>query len=91
MINNVGGHAHMRVHAQRMETCMQLGPCDTPQFLSQMKSDFYETWYEHEVCIKDETKKNWKGYAHVCKRNVHKCACTFLYFASDFKHCINLG
>ena len=61
------------MHAQRMETCMQLGQCDTPQFLSQINSDFHKTWYKHEVDIKDAPKK-LKGYVHACEQNAHECA-----------------
>ena len=45
MINNVHLCARERVHAQRVKTCMQLGQWDTTQFLSQMNSDFDDTWY----------------------------------------------
>ena len=55
--NNVGGHVHGCMHAQPMEMCMQLEQCDTPQFLSQMNADFHQTWYKHEVDIKDVPKK----------------------------------
>ena len=60
LINNVCERARARVHAQRAKTCMQLGQFDTPQFLSQMTSDFHKTWYDHEGGIKDAPNEIWE-------------------------------
>ena len=76
LINNVGGLAHARMHAHRMETCMQLGQCDTSQFLSQIDSDFHKTLNEHGVGIKDAPKKIGSDmcmYASAMRMNVHAC------------------
>ena len=78
LINNDCGHARACVHTQRVKTCMQLGQFDTPQFISQMTSDFHETWYDHEGGIKDAPNKIWKQYVHARARNVRKRAHTFL-------------
>ena len=53
LINNVPAFARARVHAQRVKMCMQLGHWDPPQFISQMNTDFDETWYDLLEGIKD--------------------------------------
>ena len=68
----------MRVHAQRVKTCTQLGQFDTPQFLSQMTSDFHKTWYDHEGGIKNAPNKIWEQYVHAHAHNVRKCVRTIL-------------
>ena len=70
-INNVCGHAHAHLHTQSM----------------QMKSEFYETLYEHQGGIKHAPKIIWKQHVHACKHNGHKHACTFLYLANVFQQC----
>ena len=56
-INKVSLCARARVHAQCVKMCTQLGQYDKPQFFSQMNSDFYKTWYDFQVGIKDAQKK----------------------------------
>ena len=76
LIDNGGGHAHACMHAQCMETCMQLGKCDTPQFLSQINSDFHKTWNEHGLGINDAPKQIWSDmcmYASAMRMSVHAC------------------
>ena len=61
LINNVHGHAHARMHAQRMLTCMQLRAVNKPLYFSLMKSNFNETWYVYQEDIKRmHLKKNWE-------------------------------
>ena len=57
LINNVCLNACVHVHTQFMKTYTELGQCDTPQFLSQMDSDFDETWYDLQVGIKNAPTK----------------------------------
>ena len=68
--------------------------CDTPQYLSLMKSDLpktfsvFQDWLEWKLlrrvqCILTVLPQ----YVQSCEHNVHQHACTILYLSIAFKQC----
>ena len=76
LINNVHLRANESMHLQGMKTWTIFGQGDTPQFLSQMNSDFDETWFDLWVGIEDAVKKIGSDtcmHAHIMHVNMHAC------------------
>ena len=74
------------LHAQSIKMCTHLRQCDTPKFLSQMKSDFEETWYNR---YQGFTKK-----IVICAGTYKQCTYTCMHvsiFSNSFLTVQNLG
>ena len=66
--------ACMHAHSQSLKMCRQLGKCGTPQFLSQMNSDFEKkTLYDLQVHNKEAAKQIRVIHAFMYTQHVKTC------------------
>ena len=70
--------------------CMQLWHCGKPKFLSQMNSDFHQTWYDHQGGIKDARNNIGSDsymQAHKMHMNMYTCSHNVRKHAQTVKQC----